>query len=105
MKQDSFDSFHQFYPYYLSEHSKSGTKIFHFIGTISVVIYLAMFCAYLDFIYFLLMPISGYGFAWLSHLFIEKNKPATFRYPLYSLRGDFLMFWHIITGKVKVFNN
>ena len=105
MKQDSFDSFHQFYPYYLSEHSKSGTKIFHFIGTISVIIYLVMFCIYLDFIYFLLMPISGYGFAWLSHFFIEKNKPATFRYPLYSLRGDFLMFWHIITGKVKIFNN
>ena len=105
MKQDSFDSFHQFYPYYLSEHSKSGTKIFHFIGTISVIICLVMFCAYLDFIYFLLMPISGYGFAWLSHLFIEKNKPATFRYPLYSLRGDFLMFWHIITGKVKIFSN
>ena len=105
MQQDSFDSFHQFYPYYLSEHSKSGTKIFHFIGTILVIVYLIMFYAYLDFIYFLLIPISGYGFAWFSHLFIEKNKPATFRYPLYSLAGDFLMFWHIIIGKVKIFNS
>ena len=51
------------------------------------------------------MPISGYGFAWISHFFIEKNKPTTFKYPLYSLRGDFLMFWHIILGKVKIFNS
>jgi len=105
MKENSFDSFNQFYPYYLSEHSKSGTKIFHFIGTALVIIYIILFCVYLNFFYFLLIPISGYGFAWFSHFLIEKNKPATFKYPLYSLRGDFLMFWHIIIGRVKIFNN
>ena len=105
MKDNRFDSFQEFYPYYLSEHSKSGTKILHFIGTILVIFYFIMFFLYSDFTYLLLIPLSGYGFAWFSHLFIEKNKPATFRYPGYSLRGDFLMFWHIIIGKVKIFNS
>ena len=50
-----------------------------------------------------MLPIFGYGFAWISHFFIEKNKPATFKYPLYSLLGDFIMFFEILTGKIKVF--
>ena len=104
MEKNSFDSFKDFYPYYLSEHSKSGTKILHFIGTALVIFYLMMFFLNYDFIYLFLMPLSGYGFAWISHIYIEKNKPATFKYPVYSLRGDFLMFWHIIRAKVKVFN-
>tara|TARA_B100000686_G_scaffold282045_1_gene304183 strand:- start:261 stop:413 length:153 start_codon:yes stop_codon:yes gene_type:complete len=47
-------------------------------------------------------PIFGYGFAWVGHYFIEKNRPATFQYPLYSLLGDFVMFWQILVGKIKV---
>ena len=105
MAINNFHSFEDFYPYYLSEHSKSGTKILHFIGTALVLFYLFSFLFYYDFIYLFLMPISGYGFAWIGHFFIEKNKPATFNYPLYSLRGDFLMFWHIILGKVKIFDS
>tara|TARA_Y100001970_G_C14249091_1_gene870446 strand:+ start:3185 stop:3496 length:312 start_codon:yes stop_codon:yes gene_type:complete len=103
MLKNKFDSFIEFYPYYLSEHSKSGTKILHFIGTLLVIIYLILFLLYLNFKYLFLIPLSGYSFAWFSHFFIEKNKPATFKYPIYSLRGDFLMFWHIIIGKVKIF--
>lgn len=49
------------------------------------------------------MPIIGYGFAWVGHFFFEKNRPATFKYPLYSLMGDFRMFWDILTGRVKAF--
>jgi hypothetical protein len=49
---------------------------------------------------FLAVPLAGYGFAWVGHFFFEKNRPATFTYPFYSLIGDFVMFWHILTGKI-----
>jgi len=96
-----FNSFKEFYPYYLSEHSKAGTKLLHFVGTLCVIIFMILYFIYKDYIYLLFMPIFGYGFAWISHFFIERNKPATFKYPLYSLQGDFLMFWHILIRKIK----
>tara|TARA_B100001123_G_C15233821_1_gene996273 strand:+ start:482 stop:790 length:309 start_codon:yes stop_codon:yes gene_type:complete len=102
MVKKTFNSFEDFYPYYLLEHSKGGTKILHFIGTTFVFFFLICYLFYNDIIYLYFVPLFGYGFAWISHLLIEKNKPATFRYPLYSLRGDFLMYWHIISGKVKI---
>ena len=46
-----------------------------------------------------LIPIGGYGFAWVGHAFFERNKPATFQYPLYSLAGDFILFWRLLTGQ------
>lgn len=48
-------------------------------------------------------PLSGYGFAWVGHFVFEKNRPATFKYPLYSLRGDFVMYWELLTGKISFF--
>ena len=50
---------------------------------------------------FVLIPVVGYGFAWVGHFFIEKNKPATFTYPFYSLASDFVMFWHMLTGQIE----
>ena len=102
MQDNNLNSFDEFYLYYLSQHSKSGTKICHFIGTGLAILNSILFCVDFSFIYFLLIPISGYGFAWFGHFFFEKNHPATFRYPMYSLQADFLMFWHIIIGKVKI---
>ena len=102
MIDKNFSSFTEFYPYYLSEHSKKGTKILHFIGTFIVIVLFLVFLNTFKIKYLYLMPFMGYGFAWISHYFIEKNKPATFEYPFYSLTGDFLMFWHIITRKIKV---
>jgi hypothetical protein len=57
----------------------------------------------LELMYLYMMPACGYGFAWASHFFIEKNNPATFKHPLYSLRGDFLMFFQILTGRINIF--
>jgi len=97
-----FKSFNEFYPFYLSEHSRSGTKLLHFIGTLLVFVLIALYIYTFEIMYLYLMPICGYGFAWASHFFIEKNNPATFKHPLYSLRGDFLMFIQILTGRINI---
>ena len=94
-----YHSFSEFWPFYVTEHSLPSTRLWHFIGTASLIpiILLAfIFNVYL----LLLLPLSGYGFAWYSHFFIEKNRPATFQYPLWSLLGDFKMFALICLGKM-----
>ena len=90
-----YKSFRDFYPFYLSQHSKPGTRYFHFVGTSS-----AMIVAITGGVKNLWMvPIVGYGFAWISHAFIEKNKPATFQYPIYSFLGDLLLWSEMIRGR------
>lgn len=94
-------TFKEFYQFYLSEHSKPMTRIFHFIGTflIFVVIVYVIWSGKERFLWYI--PIFGYGFAWFSHAVYEKNKPATFKYPLWSLISDFKMFFELLTGKLK----
>ncbi|KJY92775.1 DUF962 domain-containing protein [Pseudoalteromonas piscicida] len=95
-----FDSFASFYPYYLAEHKNKTCRRLHFIGSTLVLLILlfALVFAYWPLLW--LLPIAGYGFAWVGHFFFEKNKPATFQYPLYSLMGDWVMYKDIIRGKV-----
>jgi hypothetical protein len=97
-----FNSFKEFYPFYLSEHSKTSTKILHVIGSLSVIsmIFYAFIYSSTKILYFL--PIVGYGFAWIGHFFFEKNRPATFKFPLYSFIGDWVMLKDIFLGKVKL---
>ena len=97
-----YTNFKDFYPYYLSEHSHKTTKLLHFIGTSISLYFLFNFFRTFDFVYIILSLLSGYGFAWVSHFFIEKNKPATFKHPFYSVIGDHLMFIEIIMGKHKI---
>ena len=97
-----YTNFKDFYPYYLSEHSHKTTKLLHFIGTSISLYFLFNFFRTFDFVYIILSLLSGYGFAWVSHFFIEKNKPATFKYHFYSFIGDHLMFIEIIMGKHKI---
>jgi hypothetical protein len=98
-----YTNFKDFYPYYLCEHSHKTTKLLHFVGTSISLYFLFNFFRTFDFVYIILSLLSGYGFAWVSHFFIEKNKPATFKYPFYSFIGDHLMFIEIIMGKHKIF--
>ena len=100
--EKKYTNFKDFYPYYLSEHSHKTTKLLHFIGTSISLYFLFNFFRTFDFVYIILSLLSGYGFAWVSHFFIEKNKPATFKYPFYSFIGDHLMFIEIIMGKHKI---
>lgn len=102
MKTNKFNSFSEFYPFYLSEHKKKLTKIFHATGS-TIVLFIILFSIYNNnYKYLYFTPIVGYGFAWFSHFFIEKNKPATFKYPLYSFIGDWIMLKDILIGKIKL---
>lgn len=97
----SFSSFSEFYPYYLSEHSDRTCRRLHFIGTTGVVVLLLAGLITLNPWLFLLVPVCGYGFAWVGHFFFENNKPATFKHPLYSLIGDWVMYRDMLVGKIK----
>jgi len=98
----AFHSFSQFYPYYLGEHPDQTCRRLHFAGT-SLVIATAIYAIVSGHYAALwLMPVFGYGFAWVGHFFFEKNRPATFKHPLYSLMGDFVMYRDIWLGRVKI---
>ena len=95
-----FNSFAEFYPYYLSEHSNSTCRRLHFIGTTLVIGLLAYAIGRGSLGLLLAIPVAGYSFAWIGHFFFEKNRPATFKHPFYSLLGDFVMYRDMILGKV-----
>lgn len=97
-----FRSFAEFYPYYLGEHSNPTCRRLHFVGTSLVIALLAYTIGSGKWLLLLAVPVFGYGFAWVGHFFIEKNRPATFTYPLYSLAGDFVMFRDILLGKLRL---
>ena len=99
----TYRSFREFYPYYLQENKNRQCRLMHFIGT-SLVIALVVY-AFITQSWWalLLLPVIGYGFAWMGHFFFEKNRPATFTYPWYSFLGDWVMYKDIWTGKLSLF--
>ncbi len=92
----------EFYVYYLSEHQNITSRRLHFVGTTLLFLSLAAALLFHQLELLLLLPLLGYGFAWVGHFFFEKNKPATFKYPLYSLASDFILFFDILKGKEKM---
>ena len=93
-------NFAEFFPYYLREHAHPTCRALHYIGTslvLAIVIY-AIVSA--EPVYLWAMPVVGYFFAWVGHFFIEKNRPATFTYPVWSLIGDFKMYFLFVTGQL-----
>jgi hypothetical protein len=99
-EEKKYKTFKSFYPYYLTEHADGTNRVLHFFGTLLLLCFLVAGCITGKWWFFALIPVTGYGFAWVGHFFIEKNRPATFTYPLYSLAGDFVMFWDILTGQI-----
>jgi hypothetical protein len=95
-----FNSFAEFYPYYLSEHSNSTCRRMHFIGTTLVIFILALTIGRGAWMLLWALPLAGYSFAWVGHFFFERNRPATFQHPFYSLLGDFVMYRDMILGRV-----
>jgi hypothetical protein len=97
-----FASFAEFYPFYLGEHANRTCRRLHFIGTSLVVACLVAFGVTGNAGWIAAAPLCGYGFAWVGHFFFEHNRPATFRYPLYSLAGDWVMYRDMLTGRIPL---
>lgn len=97
-----YRSFREFYPFYLSEHSDKISRRLHFAGTSLFILLLLAACITSMWWLLILCPVAGYGFAWTGHFFFEKNHPATFTYPLWSLASDFRLFFSILSGKQKL---
>jgi hypothetical protein len=98
----TYHSFREFYPFYLSEHRNRSCRRLHFAGTSLVIATTLLAVASARYGLLYLLPLLGYGFAWVGHFFFEKNRPATFRYPFYSLAGDFVMYKDILIGRIKL---
>ncbi|HUL66346.1 MAG TPA: Mpo1-like protein [Burkholderiaceae bacterium] len=96
-----YTTFREFYPFYLSEHSNQTCRRLHFVGSTLALLCLVLLLVTGNGRWFLSALIAGYGFAWIGHFFFEKNRPATFRQPLYSLLGDWVMYKDILTGRIK----
>jgi hypothetical protein len=94
-----FKTFKEFYPFYLSQHRQLGTRLLHVLGTSLVLLNVGWALRARRARLLLLAPLLGYGPAWLSHMLCERNRPATFQYPLWSLMADFKMFAEILTRK------
>lgn len=102
MSGERFQSFKEFYPFYLSEHRHPVCRLLHFIGTTLVIVLLVAIVAGRVWRLLPLLLIVGYGFAWIGHFVFEKNRPATFKYPLYSFIGDWVMWFQLLTGKLRM---
>ncbi|KRB95840.1 DUF962 domain-containing protein [Duganella sp. Root198D2] len=95
-----YRTFKEFYPYYLQEHANRTCRRLHFAGSCIVLLLLAMAMVTGELALLWLLPVVGYGFAWAGHFFFEHNRPATFKYPLFSLMGDWVMFRDMLAGRV-----
>ena len=98
----NYAHFRDFYPFYLSEHRNTACRRLHFIGSALVLLTLATLLITGRWGWWFLIPVFGYGFAWVGHYFFEHNRPATFTYPLYSFMGDWVMFRDIIIGRLPL---
>lgn len=100
MQTRQFNSFAEFYPFYLSEHKNKTCRRLHFFGSwlVLLILFYSVFTS--QWILLWLLPVCGYGFAWVGHFFFEHNRPATFKHPFYSFWGDWVMFKDIIVRKV-----
>ncbi|CDF85276.1 Mpo1-like protein [Pseudomonas sp. QL9] len=98
---ERFRSFAEFYPYYLQEHSNATCRRLHYVGSLLVLTILAYAVIGGHWAWLFALPFAGYGFAWVGHFVFEKNRPATFQYPLWSFMGDWVMLKDAFTGRIR----
>lgn len=94
-------TYEEFWDFYVAEHSQPMTRLLHFVGTSLSMVLLVWIIRSGNWTYFPLCLIVGYGFAWFSHFVVEKNKPATFKYPLWSFISDYKMVFYMLTGRMN----
>jgi hypothetical protein len=99
MAKQTFGSFEEFWPYYVAMHSKAATRWVHLAGTLTGLAVAGWGLARGRARYAAALPLIGYGTAWPAHFLIEKNNPATFGHPGWSLRGDVLMITTMLAGR------
>jgi hypothetical protein len=99
MAEGRIQTFAEFWPFYVREHSAPACRALHFIGSTLVLVVIAAAATY-NWWLLLLAPVVGYGFAWIGHFAIEKNKPASFKYPLWSFLADWKMWAMMLTGRM-----
>jgi hypothetical protein len=100
MTDKKYQSFKEFYPFYLSEHSNKTCRVLHVIGSSLVILIIIYSLISEKYKLLIIIPFVGYGFAWIGHYVFEKNTPATFKYPAYSFIGDWVMWWQFLTRKL-----
>ncbi|MGH8353183.1 MAG: Mpo1-like protein [Pseudomonas sp.] len=98
---ERYTRFADFYPYYLQEHSNAVCRRLHYVGSLLVLGILGYALLSQQWLWLLALPLAGYGFAWVGHFVFEKNRPATFQYPLYSFMGDWVMLKDAFTGRIE----
>ena len=91
----------EFWDFYVAEHAQPLTRYLHFVGTSLGVVLLVWIVRSGNWIYFPLCPVIGYGFAWFAHFFVEHNKPASFKYPLWSFISDYKMIFYMLAGRMN----
>ena len=99
----AFNTFEEFYPVYIAGHANMTCRKLHFIVTSTVIILIMGIFFTGNWMLLMAIPVAAYAFAWIGHFMFEKNVPLSFHHPLYSLLGDFRMFWEILTGKLQAF--
>lgn len=97
----TYGTFAEFYPFYLSEHSNRTCRRLHFAGSTLALLSLAALLLTGNLWWIPVALFCGYGFAWLGHFGFEKNRPASFKQPLYSFMGDWVMYWQMLTGQIS----
>jgi hypothetical protein len=97
---EPIQSYQEFWPYYLREHANPVTRLVHAAGTLLGLLVLLWGVILGPLWLVLLALVLGYAFAWGSHLLVERNRPATFRHPLWSLASDLRMAWLLLTGRL-----
>ncbi|OAY41441.1 uncharacterized protein LOC110621881 [Manihot esculenta] len=95
----NFRSMEEFWPFYVTQHSKPWTRRWHFVGTLTSILFL-LYSVFVNLRFLFCVPLFGYGFAWYSHFFVERNVPATFGHPFWSLLCDYKMFGLMLTGQM-----
>lgn len=100
MADKTYNTLMEFWPFYLSEHADLRNRVLHFVGSTLVLVLVALSIVQANPWYLVGAPFAGYGFAWVGHFFVERNRPATFTYPVWSFICDWIMYFYIWTGQI-----